>query len=297
MGNEMINHPPHYGGDTQYETIKVIEAWGLGFHLGNAVKYIARAGKKTGNNIVLDLAKAVWYLNRAIGVNTEQEAGQDASDALAMATVAAAVASAGTGPAQRRDDLAAVLLEKAKARAAAGAAAGTGPEKASKPKGTNWRRTWPKTCVICGKKFDAKSCSAKCCSPACVKEKNVRYQNAKYQAKKPTAVKPTVKKPEATVGKEKACAACGKKFTAWRKDQKCCSTTCGKSPKALAARAAAGAVVVTDDAAADAAAASAEALYPATCEVCGLGFNPKYPTQKTCSITCAKDLREASPHA
>jgi hypothetical protein len=150
--------------------------------------------------------------------------------------------------------------------------------------------------VICGKKFDAKSCSSKCCSPKCVKEKNVRYQNAKYKAKHPAA-KPTVKKAAATVGKEKACAACGKTFTPWRKDQRCCSTTCGKSPKALAARAAAGAVVVTDAAAADAAASSAEAMYPATCEVCGLGFNPKYPTQKTCSITCAKELREASPHA
>ena len=54
---------------------------------------------------------------------------------------------------------------------------------------------------------------------------------------------------------------------------------------------------MTDDVTADAAAASAAAMYPATCEVCGLGFNPKYPTQKTCSITCAKELREASPHA
>jgi hypothetical protein len=277
MGNEMINHPPHYGGDTQYETIKVIEAWGLGFHLGNAVKYIARAGKKTGNNIVLDLAKAVWYLNRAIGVNTEQEPGQDAP-VPAMQVQA---------------------LHPIPPASGAGAAAGTEPAaaKENKPKGTNWPRTWPKTCVICGKKFDAKSCSSKCCSPACVKEKNVRYQNAKYQAKKPAAAKPTVKKAAATVGKEKACAACGKTFTPWRKDQRCCSTTCGKSPKALAARAAAGAVVVTDAAAADAAASSAEAMYPATCEVCGLGFNPKYPTQKTCSITCAKELREASPHA
>jgi hypothetical protein len=38
-----INHPPHYGGDSTYEAIKVIEAWGLGFSLGNALKYICRA--------------------------------------------------------------------------------------------------------------------------------------------------------------------------------------------------------------------------------------------------------------
>jgi hypothetical protein len=43
---EKINHPAHYGGDTAYEAIKVISAWGLGFSLGNAVKYICRAGKK-----------------------------------------------------------------------------------------------------------------------------------------------------------------------------------------------------------------------------------------------------------
>jgi hypothetical protein len=37
---EAVNHPAHYGGDTTYEAIKVIEAWNLGFHDGNAVKYI-----------------------------------------------------------------------------------------------------------------------------------------------------------------------------------------------------------------------------------------------------------------
>jgi hypothetical protein len=59
-----INHPPHYGGDTQTEPIKVIEAWGLNFHLGNAVKYIARAGKKGSEEE--DLRKAVWYIQRHI---------------------------------------------------------------------------------------------------------------------------------------------------------------------------------------------------------------------------------------
>lgn len=59
-----INHPPHYGGDTTYEAIKVIEAWGLDFCLGNATKYICRAGKK-GDEIE-DLKKARWYLDREI---------------------------------------------------------------------------------------------------------------------------------------------------------------------------------------------------------------------------------------
>lgn len=62
---EAVHHPAHYGGgDNPYEAIKVIEAWQLGFHLGNTVKYIARAGHK-GNRLE-DLKKAAWYLNREI---------------------------------------------------------------------------------------------------------------------------------------------------------------------------------------------------------------------------------------
>lgn len=62
---EKVNHPPHYGGEgNPYEAIKVIEAWGLGFNLGNTVKYISRAGKK--DEIVQELEKAKWYLEREI---------------------------------------------------------------------------------------------------------------------------------------------------------------------------------------------------------------------------------------
>ena len=63
---ESINHPAHYGGDTAYEAIKVIEAWGLCFHTGNAVKYIARAGKKDPSREVEDLRKAIWYLEQKV---------------------------------------------------------------------------------------------------------------------------------------------------------------------------------------------------------------------------------------
>ena len=59
-----IDHPPHYGGDTTYEAIKVIEAWGLNFALGNAVKYISRAGKK--GDALEDLRKSRWYIDREI---------------------------------------------------------------------------------------------------------------------------------------------------------------------------------------------------------------------------------------
>ena len=61
---ETVNHPQHYGGDTVYETIKVIEAWNLNFRLGNAVKYISRAFNK--GTPLEDLKKAAWYLNREI---------------------------------------------------------------------------------------------------------------------------------------------------------------------------------------------------------------------------------------
>lgn len=62
---EAVDHPAHYGGgDNPYEAIRVIEAWGLGFCLGNTVKYIARAGKKGG--ALEDLKKARWYLDREI---------------------------------------------------------------------------------------------------------------------------------------------------------------------------------------------------------------------------------------
>lgn len=66
MSDEQINHPVHYGGDTPYEAIKVIEAWELDFPLGNAVKYIARAGKKKKEKEIEDLEKAIWYIQRKV---------------------------------------------------------------------------------------------------------------------------------------------------------------------------------------------------------------------------------------
>lgn len=64
---EAVDHPSHYGGASNpYEAIKVIEAWELGFNLGNTVKYISRAGKKHNSDLLTDLEKAAWYLNREI---------------------------------------------------------------------------------------------------------------------------------------------------------------------------------------------------------------------------------------
>lgn len=62
---EAVDHPSHYGGENDvYEVIKVIEAWGLGYHLGNALKYIRRAGVKNPETEAEDLRKAAWHLNR-----------------------------------------------------------------------------------------------------------------------------------------------------------------------------------------------------------------------------------------
>ena len=67
---ELVNHPQHYGGkENKYEAIKVIEAWDLGFCLGNTVKYISRAGKK--DNTIQDLKKALWYLKREIKIRNK----------------------------------------------------------------------------------------------------------------------------------------------------------------------------------------------------------------------------------
>jgi hypothetical protein len=69
---EAVDHPPHYGGaNNPYEAIKVIDAWELGFSLGNCVKYIARAGRKHGTDGVEDLRKALWYLTHEIEERTK----------------------------------------------------------------------------------------------------------------------------------------------------------------------------------------------------------------------------------
>lgn len=60
-----VSHPSHYT-DGKIEVIDYIEDKHLGFHLGNAVKYISRAGKKDPNKLIEDLEKARWYLDREI---------------------------------------------------------------------------------------------------------------------------------------------------------------------------------------------------------------------------------------
>lgn len=67
---QVVNHPSHYNmggpkgadGTAQYEAIKVIEDWSLGFKLGSALKYVLRGPHKADEEG--DLRKAVWYLRR-----------------------------------------------------------------------------------------------------------------------------------------------------------------------------------------------------------------------------------------
>ena len=60
---DMVNHPNHYTFGS-IEVIDAIEDWDLPYHLGNVVKYVARA-KHKGKELE-DLKKAQWYLNRYI---------------------------------------------------------------------------------------------------------------------------------------------------------------------------------------------------------------------------------------
>lgn len=62
--NDIVNHPAHYTSGN-IEIIDFIEDQNLPYHLGNVVKYISRAGKKTDDELT-DLKKALWYLNRYV---------------------------------------------------------------------------------------------------------------------------------------------------------------------------------------------------------------------------------------
>ncbi|HWR49911.1 MAG TPA: DUF3310 domain-containing protein [Bryobacteraceae bacterium] len=61
--------PAHYTR-LNPEPLDVIEAWGLGWHLGNVLKYIARAGHKGSE--LQDLRKARNYLDRLIALREKE---------------------------------------------------------------------------------------------------------------------------------------------------------------------------------------------------------------------------------
>lgn len=59
-----VNHPSHYCNIDGIECIDVAEHFN--FNIGNAIKYLWRAGLKNKNKYVEDLLKAKWYIDREI---------------------------------------------------------------------------------------------------------------------------------------------------------------------------------------------------------------------------------------
>lgn len=62
---EKVNHPEHYNKG-KIEVIDYIEDQDMNFNLGNAIKYISRAGLKNKSTTIEDLEKAKWYIQREI---------------------------------------------------------------------------------------------------------------------------------------------------------------------------------------------------------------------------------------
>ena len=77
--HDPVNHPAHYT-DGQFEVIDFIDDKQLSYCLGNAVKYISRAGKKDPTKTIEDLQKAVWYLNHEIEKRKREAAQCTTSD-------------------------------------------------------------------------------------------------------------------------------------------------------------------------------------------------------------------------
>lgn len=74
--SDPVNSPSHYASG-KIEVIEAIEDWGLDFHSGNVVKYVARAGKKDPTKVIEDLEKAGWYLKRRIELLKAAKEGRD----------------------------------------------------------------------------------------------------------------------------------------------------------------------------------------------------------------------------
>jgi hypothetical protein len=71
LTDDVVDHPAHYT-DGGIETIDFIEAKKLNYNCGNAVKYISRAGKKAIAARAIDIAKALWYLQRELDALEEK---------------------------------------------------------------------------------------------------------------------------------------------------------------------------------------------------------------------------------
>nr|DAN31468.1 MAG TPA: nucelotide kinase [Bacteriophage sp.] len=69
--NGLLIRPDYYNPNSAYEPRKVIKAWGLDWNLGNALKYIARCGKKANSTKSTDLEKAMTYIGFEIEDDNE----------------------------------------------------------------------------------------------------------------------------------------------------------------------------------------------------------------------------------
>lgn len=96
MTKEAVNHPSHYGGDTIYETIKVMEAKLSHDEFVGAMKfqiarYFDRGGKKSPEALLEDWRKGAWYANYLVDYEARHRAG-NVGEARARALVTASAA-------------------------------------------------------------------------------------------------------------------------------------------------------------------------------------------------------------
>lgn len=91
MSGEKVNHPKHYNSHPSgVEAIEIVEH--MPFNLGNAVKYLYRAGLKEDAADIVDLKKAAWYLRREVGRVRRWDLGRDIPKVLEIAVVRRVVA-------------------------------------------------------------------------------------------------------------------------------------------------------------------------------------------------------------
>lgn len=85
--SDPVRNPDHYQTEDGIEAIDVIEAFfPNNYHLGNAFKYLARAGKKDPDKLEEDLEKAIWYIQRFMDTQiryTLTEKGKAVAEVLA----------------------------------------------------------------------------------------------------------------------------------------------------------------------------------------------------------------------
>lgn len=72
MQEDKINHPKHYTNHPSgIECIEITQHHD--FCIGNAIKYLWRAGIKDADTEVEDLEKAIWYINKKIELIKKQK--------------------------------------------------------------------------------------------------------------------------------------------------------------------------------------------------------------------------------